>query len=179
MQSDSANPTYEKAKTLQIIFQPTDKRPSALCTATTPKENEIGYHSFRSVRRQILHAAAPAGNPVRLNEPLAVLIQKLVRGADGAVGDAGHGANVARALGAAEQVARHVDAGGRNGERRAACQVANGADLLREALRYLDVLRRIETKLRAEAQHEVDCVCGRRRLVRVGLGEGALTRHAG
>lgn len=131
-----------------------------------------------SVGRQILHLALPASDPLRLNEALAILIQELVRGADSAVADTGHVADLARALGLAEQVASHVDARGCDGERGAAGEVAHGGYLVREALGDLDELLAVEAELRAEAQDEVYGVRRGRRLVRVRLRERAFTNHA-
>ena len=131
-----------------------------------------------SVGRQILHLALPAGEPLGLNEALAVLVQELVRGADGAVADAGHVADLARALGLAEQVAGHVDARGGDGERGATGEVAHGGYLVREALGDLDELLAVQAELRAEAQDEVYGVRRGRRLVRVRLRDGAFTHHA-
>lgn len=74
-------------------------------------------------------------------------------------------------------MAGHVDAGGGDGQGRAAGEIADRADLLREALRHLDVLLPVEAELRAEAQDEVYGVRGRRGLVRVGLGKGAFRHH--
>lgn len=112
-------------------------------------------HRAGSVGRQILHLALPARDPLRLDQLITVLVQKLVRRADRTVRHAGHHANLARALRLAEQMARHVDARGSDGQGRAAGEIANRADLLREALRHLDVLLPVESELRAEAQDEV------------------------
>jgi hypothetical protein len=131
-----------------------------------------------SVGRQILHLALPASEPLRLDKALAVLVQELVRGTDGAVADTSHVADLARALGLAEQVAGHVDACRGDGERGAAGEVAHGGYLVREALGDLDELLAVQAELGAEAQDEVYGVRRGRRLVRVRLREGAFTHHA-
>lgn len=100
-----------------------------------------------SVGRQILHLALPTRDPLRLDEALTILVQELVRRADGAIADAGHVADLARALGLAQQVAGHVNARSRDGERGAAGEVAHGGNLVREALGDLDELLAVEAEL--------------------------------
>lgn len=131
-----------------------------------------------SVGRQIFHLALPTRDPLRLDEAFTILIQELVRCADGAIADASHVSDLARALGLAEQVAGHVDARSRDGERGAAGEIAHGGYLVREALGDLDELLAVEAELRAEAQDEVYGIRRGRRLVRVRLRKGAFTHHA-
>ena len=100
-----------------------------------------------------------------LNELVAVLVQELVCGADRAVGDTSHDADLFRALWLAKQMARHVDTRRGNRQRRATCKISNVGDLGSKTLADLDKDLLVKTELRAETSDEIDCVCRRRWLV--------------
>lgn len=105
--------------------------------------------------REIGHAAFAIGDPRGVDELVALLVEKLVSGANRAVADTAHGANVLCVLGLAKQVAGHVDAGGGDRERGATGEILDRRHVLGQTGRDLDELLFVEAQLIAKPRAEV------------------------